>query len=138
VFEITETAVMENLDRAALFAERLVALGCSLALDDFGTGFASFTYLKRLPVQYLKIDIDFVRDVARSKRDMFVVRAIVALAGDFGQETVAEGVEDEATAAVLLDLGVTYAQGYLYGRPGPLTGKAVRLADEPAARGRHR
>jgi EAL domain-containing protein (putative c-di-GMP-specific phosphodiesterase class I) len=56
----------------------------------------------------------------------------VALAGDFGQETVAKGVEDEATAAVLRDLGVTYAQGYLYGRPSPLTGKAVHRSDEPA------
>jgi EAL domain-containing protein (putative c-di-GMP-specific phosphodiesterase class I) len=138
VFEITETAVMENLDRAALFAERLVALGCGLALDDFGTGFASFTYLKRLPVQYLKIDIDFVRDVAHSTRDMFVVRAIVALAGDFGQQTVAEGVEDEATAAVLRDLGVTYAQGYLYGRPRPLNGKASHRSDEREPASRHR
>jgi EAL domain-containing protein (putative c-di-GMP-specific phosphodiesterase class I) len=108
------------MDRATRFAKRLVKLGCSLALDDFGTGFASFTYLKRLPVQYLKIDIDFVRDVARSKRDMLVVRAIVALAGDFGQQTIAEGVEDEATAAVLRDLGVNFAQGYLYGHPRPL------------------
>jgi diguanylate cyclase (GGDEF)-like protein/PAS domain S-box-containing protein len=117
IFEITETAVMQDMDRATRFAERLVTLGCRLSLDDFGTGFASFTYLKRLPVQYLKIDIDFVRDVARSQRDMFVVRAIVALAHDFGQQTIAEGVENEHTAAVLRDLGVTYAQGYLFGRP---------------------
>ncbi len=117
VFEITETGVMQNMDRATRFVEQLVALGCNFALDDFGTGFASFTYLKLLPVRYLKIDIDFVRDVARSKRDMFVVRAIVALAGDFGQQTIAEGVEDEATATVLRDLGVTFAQGFLYGRP---------------------
>jgi diguanylate cyclase (GGDEF)-like protein/PAS domain S-box-containing protein len=121
VFEITETAVMQNMTRAAEFAERLVALGCHFALDDFGTGFASFTYLKRLPADFLKIDIDFVRELAHSKRDMFVVRAIVALARDFGQQTIAEGVEDEATAAVLQDLGVTHAQGYLYGRPGPLS-----------------
>jgi diguanylate cyclase (GGDEF)-like protein/PAS domain S-box-containing protein len=120
VFEITETAVMQDIDRAALFAERLVALGCHFALDDFGTGFASFTYLKRLPVEYLKIDIDFVRDLARSKRDMFVVRAIVSLAGDFGQQTIAEGVEDEHTADVLRELGVTLAQGYLFGRPEPI------------------
>jgi diguanylate cyclase (GGDEF)-like protein/PAS domain S-box-containing protein len=122
VFEITETAVMQNMDRATRFVEQLVSLGCNFALDDFGTGFASFTYLKMLPVRYLKIDVDFVRDVARSKRDMFVVRAIVALAGDFGQQTIAEGVEDEATATVLRDLGVTYAQGFLYGRPRPLIG----------------
>ena len=121
VFEITETAVMQDMDRATRFAERLVALGCRLSLDDFGTGFASFTYLKRLPVQYLKIDIDFVRDVARSQRDMFVVRAIVALANDFGLQTIAEGVENRHTAEVLRDLGVTYAQGYLFGRPEIIT-----------------
>jgi diguanylate cyclase (GGDEF)-like protein/PAS domain S-box-containing protein len=117
VFEITETAIIQDMDRATRFAERLVALGCRFSLDDFGTGFASFTYLKRLPVQYLKIDIEFVRDVARSQRDMFVVRAIVALANDFGQQTIAEGVENQYTADVLRDLGVTYAQGYLFGRP---------------------
>jgi diguanylate cyclase (GGDEF)-like protein/PAS domain S-box-containing protein len=128
VFEITETGVMQNMDRATRFVQHLVSLGCNFALDDFGTGFASFTYLKLLPVRYLKIDIDFVRDVARSKRDMFVVRAIVALAGDFGQQTIAEGVEDEATAAVLRDLGVTYAQGYLYGRPRALINGVARLA----------
>jgi diguanylate cyclase (GGDEF)-like protein/PAS domain S-box-containing protein len=122
VFEITETAVMQDMDRATLFAERLVDLGCRFSLDDFGTGFASFTYLKRLPVQYLKIDIEFVRDVARSQRDMFVVRAIVALANDFGQQTIAEGVENRYTADVLRDLGVTYAQGYLFGRPEPISG----------------
>jgi diguanylate cyclase (GGDEF)-like protein/PAS domain S-box-containing protein len=128
VFEITETAVMQNMDRVTRFVEHLVSLGCNFALDDFGTGFASFTYLKLLPVRYLKIDIDFVRDVARSQRDMFVVRAIVALAGDFGQQTIAEGVEDEATATVLRDLGVTYAQGYLYGRPRPLINATERPA----------
>jgi EAL domain-containing protein (putative c-di-GMP-specific phosphodiesterase class I) len=124
VFEITETAIMQDMDRATQFAERLVALGCRFSLDDFGTGFASFTYLKRLPVQYLKIDIEFVRDVARSQRDMFVVRAIVALANDFGQKTIAEGVENQYTADVLRDLGVTYAQGYLFGRPTIVTESA--------------
>ncbi|HET9104910.1 MAG TPA: GGDEF domain-containing protein [Solirubrobacteraceae bacterium] len=118
IFEITETAVMQNMDRAASFAEHLLQFGCKLALDDFGTGFASFTYIKRLPVQFLKIDIEFIRELVHSQRDRFVVRAIVALATDFGQLTIAEGVEDEATADVLRELGVTYAQGYLYGRPG--------------------
>ena len=136
VFEITETAVMQNMDRATRFAERLVALGCRFALDDFGTGFASFTYLKRLPVQYLKIDIEFVRDVVRSQRDMFVVRAIVALANDFGQQTIAEGVEDEETADVLRDLGVTYAQGYLYGRPKAIAGQYVKLPTSAVAKSR--
>jgi diguanylate cyclase (GGDEF)-like protein len=128
VFEITETAVIQDMDRAALFAERLVELGCRCALDDFGTGFASFTYLKRLPAQYLKIDIDFVRDLPHSPRDMSVIRAIVSLASDFGQQTIAEGVEDQQTANVLQDLGVTFAQGYLFGRPAPITEDRVHTA----------
>ena len=125
VFEITETAVMQDMDRATRFAERLIALGCRLSLDDFGTGFASFTYLKRLPVHYLKIDMEFVRDVAHSQRDMFVVRAIVALANDFGQQTIAEGVENQETADVLRNLGVTYAQGHLFGRPAMMPDGAL-------------
>jgi diguanylate cyclase (GGDEF)-like protein/PAS domain S-box-containing protein len=119
VFEITETAVMRNIDRGISFAGHLVGLGCRLALDDFGTGFASFTYLKNLPVQYLKIDIEFVRDLVNSPRDRSVVSAIVSLAEGFGQQTIAEGVEDAATADVLRELGVTFAQGYLFGRPAP-------------------
>jgi len=119
VFEITETTAM-NVDRARLFASRLVGLGCGLSLDDFGTGYASFTYLKELPAQYVKIDIEFVRNLANSARDRSVVKAIVGLAADFGQETVAEGVEDERTADILRELGVTFGQGYLFGRPGEI------------------
>jgi diguanylate cyclase (GGDEF)-like protein/PAS domain S-box-containing protein len=130
-FEIAETAVVRDMDRATVLAERLRALGCAFALDDFGTGFASFTYLERLPVQYLKIDSEFVTDVVRSKRDMFVVRAIVALAGDFGQQTIAEGVEDEQTAGLLQELGVTFAQGYLFGRPEPISSTEGRGRDGP-------
>jgi len=125
VFEITETALMQNLDRARLFAEHLVALGCRFALDDFGTGYASFTYLKRLPVQYLKIDIDFVRELSHNLQDVSVVRAIVGLAGDFGQWTIAEGIEDEQTAEALRDLNVNFGQGYLYGRPSPINQNGV-------------
>lgn len=131
VFEITETAVMQNIERGMLFAERMVALGCSFALDDFGTGFASLTYLKRLPAQYLKIDIEFVRDVTHSPRDQAVVSAIVGLARGFGQETIAEGVEDEETARILRELGVTFAQGYLFGRPSPLA-EDERLPRSPS------
>jgi diguanylate cyclase (GGDEF)-like protein/PAS domain S-box-containing protein len=118
--EITETALMQDVDRGQRFAERMVELGCSCALDDFGTGFASFTYLKRIPVQYLKIDLEFVRNIVDSERDRSIVSAITALAGGFGQATIAEGVEDEQTARVLRTLGVGLAQGYLFGRPAPL------------------
>jgi diguanylate cyclase (GGDEF)-like protein len=125
-FEITETAVISNMERGRLFAERMVSLGCSFALDDFGTGFASFTYLKHLPVQYLKIDIEFVRGLCHSQKDRSIVSAIVALAHGFGQQTIAEGVETEETAAVLKSLGVDFAQGYLFGRPVPLTSVVPR------------
>ena len=80
VFEITETALMRQMDLGVAFAERLASLGCRFALDDFGTGYASFTYLKRLPVHYLKIDRDFVRELVGSPRDRHVVQAIVSLA----------------------------------------------------------
>ncbi len=128
MFEITETAVMQNIDRGRRFAERMIELGCSFALDDFGTGFASLTYLKRLPVQYLKIDFEFVRDLAVSQRDRSVVSAIVALARGFGQQTIAEGVENEENAAVLRDLGVTLAQGYLFGPPARFEGTVLPAA----------
>jgi diguanylate cyclase (GGDEF)-like protein len=128
VFEITETALMRNMARAGLFVERLVALGCRLALDDFGTGYGGFTYLKRLPVQCLKIDIEFVRHLPRSPPDMSVVRAIVALARDFGQQTIAEGVENEDSAKVLRELGVTLAQGYLFGAPESIQPRGLSTA----------
>jgi diguanylate cyclase (GGDEF)-like protein/PAS domain S-box-containing protein len=124
MFEITETAVMQNMGRGRRFAERMVALGCSFALDDFGTGYGSFTYLKHFPAKYLKIDIEFVRDLLHSQRDRSVVSAIVALAAGFGQQTIAEGVEDQETASVLRDLGVTFGQGYLFGRPAPFAAAA--------------
>jgi EAL domain-containing protein (putative c-di-GMP-specific phosphodiesterase class I) len=117
VFEITETALMDNIELGERFANRLTALGCRFALDDFGTGFGSFTYLKRLSARYLKIDIEFVRDLRHSEPDRHVIKAIVALATGFGQETIAEGVEDEETLVLLRELGVDYGQGFYIGQP---------------------
>src|SRR5205823_2487264 len=108
VFEITETALMKDIDAGEAFARGLASIGCALALDDFGTGFGSFTYLKRLPISFLKIDIEFVRDLAANAANQHVVRAIVNLAEAFGQETIAEGVEDAATLEALRELGVDY------------------------------
>jgi PAS domain S-box-containing protein len=125
--EITETALVRDIEAARAFAERLERLGCALALDDFGTGYGSFTYLKHLPVQYLKIDMDFIRDLARSAADRQVVSSIVGVARGFGIKTVAEGVEDEATFRMLEGFGIDFAQGFLIGRPGP-------VAEIPAAR----
>jgi PAS domain S-box-containing protein len=120
VFELTETALMHDLEAAETFAHRLVALGCGLALDDFGTGFGSFTYLKRLPVKILKIDIEFVRDLPSNPDNQNLVKAIVSLAQGFGQQTIAEGVENEETLTLLRDYGVDFAQGFHLGRPSAM------------------
>jgi EAL domain-containing protein (putative c-di-GMP-specific phosphodiesterase class I) len=120
VFEITETAAVTHLAAACAFAADISALGCRLALDDFGTGFGSFTYLRALPLTYLKIDISFVRTLLDSDDDRRVVESIIGIAGRFGLRTIAEGVEDAATLEVLRGLGADYAQGFHLGRPGPL------------------
>jgi PAS domain S-box-containing protein len=119
VFEITETSLMEDVQAGEAFARGLSEIGCQVALDDFGTGFGGFTYLKKLPIDYLKIDIDFVRELATNRANQHLVRAIVGLAKDFGYQTVAEGVEDAATLSLLRDYGVDFAQGFHLGRPSP-------------------
>jgi PAS domain S-box-containing protein len=119
VFEITETALMASVEAGEAFAHGLSALGCQIALDDFGTGFGSFTYLKSLPITYVKIDVEFVRDLITNEADQHVVKAIVSLCRDFGYQTIAEGVEDAATLALLTESGVDFAQGFHVGRPLP-------------------
>jgi EAL domain-containing protein (putative c-di-GMP-specific phosphodiesterase class I) len=120
VLEVTETAAIANMDQARGFAERVSRVGCRLALDDFGSGFGSFYYLKYLPVDYLKIDGDFVRKLVTGRIDQEVVKAIVKLAGSVGTSTMAEFVGDERTLELLRDFGVDYAQGYHVGRPRPV------------------
>jgi PAS domain S-box-containing protein len=120
VFEITETALVEDEAAAAEFAERLHRIGCKLALDDFGTGYGSFTYLKRLSVDYLKIDVEFVRDLASSPASRHVVAAVVALAHAFSLQTIGEGVENAETLELLKELEVDFAQGYHIGKPASL------------------
>jgi PAS domain S-box-containing protein len=120
VVEVTETALVGQTEAGRAFAERVREIGCRLALDDFGTGFSSLSYLKHLPADHLKIDIDFVRELASSDTDARVVRGIVGLAREFNQTTIAEGVEDEASLILLREMGVDLAQGYLFGRPAPL------------------
>jgi EAL domain-containing protein (putative c-di-GMP-specific phosphodiesterase class I) len=112
-------------------------LGCCLSLDDFGTGFGGFTYLKKLSIDQLKIDIEFVRDLTSNAGSKHVVKAVVALAEGFRLDTVAEGVEDAETAALLEQYGVTHCQGYFFGRPGPLAEvlkDRAPLASEPKGR----
>jgi EAL domain-containing protein (putative c-di-GMP-specific phosphodiesterase class I) len=126
VFEITETAAAEHLDFARAFADEVVGLGCGMALDDFGTGFGSFTYLRDLPLRYLKIDTTFVRDAVRSEGDRRIVQSIIGVAQQFGLQTIAEGVEDEETLALLRASGADHAQGFHLGRPTPANRRFAR------------
>jgi len=113
--------VADHLDAAREFAQRLRKLGCAFALDDFGVGHGTFRYLRHLPVDYLKIDLQFVRDLLSDEADRDVVQAIIGVARQFEIKTIAEGVEDQATLQELHRMGVDYAQGYWIGRPIPLT-----------------
>ncbi|SIP96957.1 PAS domain S-box-containing protein/diguanylate cyclase (GGDEF) domain-containing protein [Alkalispirochaeta americana] len=117
--EITETAAIANLSRATAFMRRLKNLGVTFALDDFGNGFSSFSYLKTLPVDYLKIDGSFVKDIA----DDLIDRALVVAVNDIGHvmnmQTIAEFVKDNETRVLLEEIGVDYLQGYEIAKPAP-------------------
>jgi len=116
-FEITETAAISNLSRVVHFMQTLKALGCKFSLDDFGSGLSSFTYLKNLPVDYLKIDGHFIRNVAEDSVDESMVKAIREVGHAMGIETIAERVETKQVLEKLGSLGVEFAQGFYIARP---------------------
>ncbi len=118
-FEITETAAIANLAKATHLIHELKALGCGFSLDDFGSGMSSFAYLKHLPVDHLKIDGAFVRDIAYDPIDRAMVEAINKVGHVLGLTTIAECVETSQTLAILEEIGVDYAQGYAIARPHP-------------------
>jgi diguanylate cyclase (GGDEF)-like protein/PAS domain S-box-containing protein len=120
-FEITETAVISNLPKAQIFMSGLKTLGCRFSLDDFGSGLSSFAYLKALPVDFLKIDGVFIRDISTNPINRAMVKAINEVGHVMGIRTVAEYVEDEPTLATVRELGVDFAQGYAVGSLRPLT-----------------
>jgi EAL domain-containing protein (putative c-di-GMP-specific phosphodiesterase class I) len=117
--EITETAVMDDAELALRVLHSLRESGISLYIDDFGTGYSSLSYLQKLPVEYIKIDQSFVRELDRNKDSAVIVRSTIDLAHDLGRKTVAEGVETQAQWDLLASLGCDMAQGYFIARPMP-------------------
>ncbi|MFV8783593.1 EAL domain-containing protein [Microbulbifer sp. SA54] len=129
-FEITETAMVNQMESASQFVSGLRDMGCKVALDDFGNGLSSFNYLKAFAIDYIKIDGSFVRDVESNFVDLMIVESINQVAHRLKARTIAEFVEDEATAVRLNAIGVDFVQGYYIGRPQPL--------EEVLASGGHR
>lgn len=119
-FEITETNAVAHLGRALRFIGALKEKGCRFILDDFGSGFSSFSYLRNLPVELLKIDGELVRDMASDPVLKTMVRSIHEISHSIGLKTIAEWIEDEATLEALKELGVDYGQGFLLHRPAPI------------------
>jgi EAL domain-containing protein (putative c-di-GMP-specific phosphodiesterase class I) len=122
-FEITETVAISSLRDAARLMQQVHDLGCRFALDDFGSGFASYAYLRQLPVDDVKIDGAFIRDLVENREDQIFVKAITDISHAMGKRVIAEFVENEAILRILNELGVDYAQGYHIGRPAPLPGE---------------
>ncbi len=117
IFEITESASLNNLAATQRIIDQLTLLGCTFAIDDFGTGFSTFAYLKQIPAQSVKIDGSFVKDMKNNSIDLTLVSSIKDIANALGKKTVAEFVEDEATYLLAQRLGIDYAQGYFLAKP---------------------
>lgn len=116
-FEITETAAVDNFEKTRSMINKIRALGCKFALDDFGAGFCSFNYLKTFPVDYVKIDGQFIRNLINDETDQILVKSMVEIATKLGKKTIAEFIESPNTALKLREIGVNFGQGYAFGRP---------------------
>jgi diguanylate cyclase (GGDEF)-like protein len=121
ILEVTETAAIANMAQARRFVARVTDMGCGFALDDFGAGFGSFYYLKHLPFDYLKIDGEFIRNLAGSHTDQLILKSIVEMAEALGKQTIAEFVGNQESIQLLREQHVDYAQGYHVARPRPLS-----------------
>jgi diguanylate cyclase (GGDEF)-like protein/PAS domain S-box-containing protein len=136
VFELSETAAMGNIDHAKKFATELRSRGCGFALDDFGSGFGSFHYLKHLPVDYLKVDGDFIRGFGTNTGDQLVVEAIVRIAKGMGKKTLAECVTSREMVDGLRRSGIDYAQGFYIGVPRPMAEAFANMSPSESRAGR--
>lgn len=125
-FEITETAAVENFEQTRDMILKIRALGCKFALDDFGAGFCSFNYLKTFPVDYVKIDGQFIRNLMNDETDQVLVRSMAEIANKLGKKTIAEFVETPELIAMLQEIGIDYGQGYVFGKP-----EQALLSDNP-------
>jgi diguanylate cyclase (GGDEF)-like protein len=123
IFEITERKAVEDIMQVVSFVSKLKDEGFRFAIDDFGSGYSSFYYLKYLPVDFLKIDGEFIKSLPNSPKDRIFIEGIVNVAKKMGIKTLAEFVEDEEVLKVVKDLGIDYAQGYYFGKPEPLEEK---------------
>jgi len=118
--ELVESLLLENIEETIATMNVLNEIGIRFSLDDFGTGYSSLQYLKRLPLNQLKIDQSFIRDLATDSSDQAIVRTIIAMADSLNLGIIAEGVETEAQQQLLLDKGCTNYQGYLFSKPLPI------------------
>ena len=116
-FEITETAMMSNIEKAGLALQKLVDAGHAVAVDDFGTGYSNFIYLHKLPISKIKIDRSFVREFSKNKQSIKVLATLLQLTRSLNKECIIEGVETEIELAALQSMGVRTVQGYHCGRP---------------------
>ena len=132
-FEMTESAAMTNSDQVIALLDELKNLGCRIALDDFGTGFSSLSQIQNLPLDYIKIDGSFVKEIVTNKLDQAVVRGISEIARVLNISTVAEFVETEEIVQALQDLKIDYAQGYLYSKPAPIEERQQSEGDSSKA-----
>jgi len=130
LFEITETCAVNDTYAACGLIDELSKLGCRFALDDFGSGYCSFSHLKRLPVDYIKIDGLFVQDILNDPMDMAIIRSITSIAHTLGKETIAEFVESPEVLKLLKECGVDYVQGYYIAKPSPnLATRKISIKD---------
>ena len=121
---------MKNVDQNIRMLKELRALGLSISIDDFGTGYSSLAYLKRFPLNTLKIDRSFIQDITQNTDDQEITRAIIAMGQNLGLKVLAEGVETEQQVSILRDSGCDYIQGYYYSRPLPAAQLANYLKQE--------